>query len=191
PSLGTPRVGDLAALEDDMVDRALGEAAAHGESGVAGADDDRRCRSNGTAPDAADPARSVDLDRDVRRIGDDVVDRGTLLRLRHQGLDLVTTRVGVDLVGDLDAAEPVAHVAVDTEDALKVHRSLDGRRDRSQLNLAMLRDGSNARGETASQRDEHELHGGCPVVLRGENLWMVRVETECRLVLLLVSQAEK
>jgi hypothetical protein len=35
-------VSHLTALEHDMVDRALGEAAAHGETGVAGADDDCR-----------------------------------------------------------------------------------------------------------------------------------------------------
>ena len=42
PALGPPRVGDLAALEHHVVDRALGEAAAHRQPGVAGADDDGR-----------------------------------------------------------------------------------------------------------------------------------------------------
>ncbi len=41
PALGLPRVRHLAALEDHVVDRALGEAAAHGEAGVPGADDER------------------------------------------------------------------------------------------------------------------------------------------------------
>ncbi len=40
PALGAPGVRDLAALQDHMVDRALGEAAAHGQAGVPGADDD-------------------------------------------------------------------------------------------------------------------------------------------------------
>ena len=40
PALGAPGVGDLAALEDDMVDRALGEPPAHGQPGLARADDD-------------------------------------------------------------------------------------------------------------------------------------------------------
>ena len=34
PALGLPRVSHLAALEDDVVDRALGEAAAHRQAGV-------------------------------------------------------------------------------------------------------------------------------------------------------------
>src|SRR5215470_8965716 len=69
----------------------------------------------------------VHLDRDVRRVGDDVKDRRTLLRLGDQGLDLVLGGVGIDVVGDLDAAEAVADVAVDAEDALQVHGAFDGR----------------------------------------------------------------
>ena len=37
-------------------------------------------------------------------------------------------RVGVDVVGHLDAVEAVAHVAVDAEDALDVHPALERRR---------------------------------------------------------------
>src|SRR5690606_10064267 len=40
PPLSSPGVRDLAALEHDVVDRALGEAAAHREARVTGADDD-------------------------------------------------------------------------------------------------------------------------------------------------------
>jgi hypothetical protein len=40
PTLTPPRVRHLAALEDDVVDRAFGEAPACRESGVAGANDD-------------------------------------------------------------------------------------------------------------------------------------------------------
>src|SRR5262249_34561564 len=40
PALGPPGVRHLTALEDHVVDRALGEAAAHGEAGVARADDE-------------------------------------------------------------------------------------------------------------------------------------------------------
>src|SRR5262245_16407198 len=76
--------------------------------------------------------------RDVGRIGDDVVHRGALLRLRHQSLDVLALGVGVDVVGDLDAAETVAHIAVDAEDALDVHVALDRRRHRAQLDIAML-----------------------------------------------------
>src|SRR6478672_4779779 len=55
------------------------------------------------------------LDRDVGRVGDDVVDRGALLRLGHDRLDVGGRRVGVDLVRHLDAIEAVAHVLVDAE----------------------------------------------------------------------------
>jgi hypothetical protein len=40
PALGAPRVGDLAALDDDMVDRALRQRVAHRQPAVAAADDD-------------------------------------------------------------------------------------------------------------------------------------------------------
>ena len=69
-------------------------------------------------------------DRDIRRIGDDVVDCGALLRLRHERLDILALRIGVDLVAHLDAAEAVADLAVDAEDALEVHVAFDRRRDR-------------------------------------------------------------
>jgi hypothetical protein len=42
PALGPPRVRHLTALQDDMVDGALGEAAAHGQAGVPGTDDNGR-----------------------------------------------------------------------------------------------------------------------------------------------------
>src|SRR5207302_7886191 len=41
-ALGAPRVRHRTALEDDVVDRAFGKAAAHGQAGVPGADDDCR-----------------------------------------------------------------------------------------------------------------------------------------------------
>ena len=50
PALGAPRVGHRAALEDDMVDGALGQAAAHGEPRLAGADDDGGDLANWTGP---------------------------------------------------------------------------------------------------------------------------------------------
>ena len=43
PALRLPRVRDVAALEHDVVDRSCGELPAHRQTGVAGADDDRRC----------------------------------------------------------------------------------------------------------------------------------------------------
>ena len=56
PSLASPRVGDLVSFEDDVVDRTLREAAAHGEPAVPGPDDDR-C---GVAPNRP-PVRAVAL----------------------------------------------------------------------------------------------------------------------------------
>src|SRR5215475_12684953 len=81
--------------------------------------------------DTAAPARlagtgSVDLDGDVRRVGDDVVDGGALLRLRDQRLDLLGGGVGVDLVADGDAAESVANIRVGTEDPVQVHLGAEG-----------------------------------------------------------------
>src|SRR5581483_9399486 len=89
-------------------------------------------------------SRSVDDDRHIRRIGDDVVNRRALLRLRNEGFNLVFLGVGVDLVAHLDAAEAVADVAVDAEDALDIHVAFDGRGDRAQLDIAVLRDGGDA-----------------------------------------------
>src|SRR5262249_21204884 len=74
-------------------------------------------------------SRLSDFDGDVGRVGDDVVDRGALLRLRDERLDVGLGRVGVDVEGDLDVVVPVAHVAVDAEDALDVHRSFELRFD--------------------------------------------------------------
>ena len=47
--------------------------------------------------------------------------------------------------------EAVADVAVDAEDALDVHVALERRRDRAQLDLAVLGDGGDAGGEAAGQ----------------------------------------
>src|SRR6185436_3571669 len=55
------------------------------------------------------------LDRHVGRVGDDVVDRGALLRLCDDRLDVLGRGVGVDLVGHLDAVEAVAHVLIHAE----------------------------------------------------------------------------
>ncbi len=50
PALGLPGVGDFAALEHDMIDGALGQAPAHRQARMAGADYDRRDLLNETAP---------------------------------------------------------------------------------------------------------------------------------------------
>ena len=58
PALGLPGVRDLAALEDDVVDAAVGEDAADGEAGVPGPDDDD-----------AGPARRAQLTVTVTFVG--------------------------------------------------------------------------------------------------------------------------
>ena len=50
PALAAPGVGHLAALEHDVIDRALAEAAARRQPGVPGADDDGRDAFDGAAP---------------------------------------------------------------------------------------------------------------------------------------------
>src|SRR5262249_45022950 len=97
--------------------------------------------------------------------------------------------VGVDLEIHLDVVEAVAHVAVDAEDALDVHRPLERRLDRAQLDLAQLRDRRHAGGQAAGQAGEHHLHRRRPLVLGGEDLGVVGVEGELGLVALLLAQA--
>src|ERR1700676_4698152 len=102
------------------------------------------------SPHGATPARgagSIHHDGDIRRIGHDVIDRRPLLRLRNQRFDIFAFRVGIDLVSHLDAAEAVADIAVDAEDALQIHVPLDGRPDRAQLNVTVL----GYRGDTGGQ----------------------------------------
>src|SRR5271154_4538481 len=63
---------------------------------------------------------SIHYDRDIRRVGHDVIDCRPLLRLGEESLDIFAFCIGVDLVG-LDATEPIAHVIVYAENALDVH----------------------------------------------------------------------
>src|SRR4051794_40670091 len=64
---------------------------------------------------------SIHYDRDIRRIGHDVIDCRSLLRLRDESLDVFALCIGVNVVGYLDSAEAIAHVVVYAENALKVH----------------------------------------------------------------------
>src|SRR5262245_64784082 len=129
---------------------------------------------------------SVDRDVDVRRVRDDVEHGRALLRLGDQRLDLLRGRVGVDVVVHLDLAESVPDLRVGAEDAVDVHVSLDGRVDRAELDLALLRDRGDARRQAASERREGELDRGGAVVLGGELERVVGLEGEGRPVLLLV-----
>src|SRR4051812_49887173 len=70
-------------------------------------------------------ARSVDRDADVRRVRDDVEDRGALLGLRHERLDVLRGGVGVDVEVDADVVEAVTHLGIAAQDAEDVHVALD------------------------------------------------------------------
>ena len=94
---------------------------------------------------------SIHYDRDIRRVGHDVIDCRSLLRLRNESLDVFAFCIGVDLVGHLDAAEAIAHVVVYTENALEVHISFQGRGDRAQLNVAVLGNRGDTCGQTTCQ----------------------------------------
>ena len=101
-----------------MVDRTLRQAAAHGETRMPGADDHRVHGVNcGLSFGRVCRMKrlSIHHDRDIGWIGDDVVDRRPLLRLRHQCLDIFALGVGVDIVLHRDAAKAIADVAVDAE----------------------------------------------------------------------------
>ena len=105
-----------------MVDRARGEAVAHGQAGVARADDD-----GGVRMTALGFAAEAYFTSTVTLVGL-VMMSYTAERFCDWATmrpDLVGRRVGVDVVGHLDAVEAVAHVAVDAEDALDVHPALD------------------------------------------------------------------
>jgi hypothetical protein len=55
---------------------------------------------------------SIYYDRDIRRVGQHVIDCRSLLRLRNESFNVFAFRIGVDLEGNLDAAEAIAHVVV-------------------------------------------------------------------------------
>src|SRR5262249_52458707 len=87
--------------------------------------------------------------------------------------------------------EAVTHVAVDAQDALDVHRSLDGGRDGAELDLSMLRHGCNAGREAGAEANQHIFDRCCAEILRSKHFGMVGIETELRLALLILSESEK
>src|ERR1700722_1860751 len=64
---------------------------------------------------------SIHYDRDIRRVGHDVIDCRSLLRLCDESFDVFAFCISVDLVSHLDAAEAIAHVVVDAQNASEVH----------------------------------------------------------------------
>src|SRR4051794_31357002 len=127
-------------------------------------------------------ARSVDRDADVRRVRDDVEDRGALLGLRHERLDVLRGGVGVDVEVDADVVEAVAHLGIAAQDAEDVHVALDAGLHRLELDVAVLRDGGHAGGQAGRQPDEDVLDRGRAVVLGGEHLGVIGGVAEARLV---------
>ena len=67
------------------------------------------------------------LDRNIRRVGNDVEYGRTLLRLGDKRLDISPRSVGVYIVAYLDTVETITYIAVDTEDALNIHAAFQGR----------------------------------------------------------------
>ena len=94
---------------------------------------------------------SIHYDCDIRRIGHDVIDCRSLLRLCDESFDIFAFCIGVDLVRHLDTAEAIAHVVVYAEDALDIHVPFEGRSNRTQLNVAVLGNRSDTRGQTTCQ----------------------------------------
>jgi hypothetical protein len=81
PALPPPRVGQLTALEHDMVKRRLSQEVAGGEPCVPAADDDNS--------DALDGSALVDRYRNLGRVGECVEHGRALLRLGDEALDLL------------------------------------------------------------------------------------------------------
>src|SRR5262249_32130231 len=88
---------------------------------------------------------SVDGDEDARRVGDNVEYRRPFLRWGDQRLDIVLARIGANVEMNADDAETIAHVAVDAENALKVHVGFERCLHRMELDAAPLGNCGNAR----------------------------------------------
>src|SRR6516165_4271688 len=136
-----------------VVDRAGGQMPAHGQSGLAGADDDGGREPHDTRS-LIQPPPSVDGDEDVRRVGDDVEYGRPFLRLGDQRLDVVLAGIGANVEMNTNGAEAIAHFIVHAEDALNVHVRLKRGLDRIELYAPPLRDRGNSRREAARKTRE-------------------------------------
>src|SRR6516225_4777838 len=145
---------------------------AHGQSGLAGTDDDGGREPHDTRS-LIQPPSSVDGDEDVRRVGDDVEYGRPLLRLGYQRLDVVLARIGANVEMNADGTEAIAHLVVDTEDALNVHIGLERRLDGVELDAAPLGDRGDARGEAARKTGQDEFDRSRGVVLGRKDFWMI------------------
>ena len=134
---------------------------------------------------------SIHYDRDVRRVGHDVIDCRSLLRLRDESFDIFAFRVGVNLVGHFDAAEAIAHVVVYAENALHVHVPFQGRGDRAQLNVAVLGNRGDTGGQATCQANQDVLDRRSTLVLGCKKFRVVSIEGKSFLVMLFLPQAVK
>src|SRR5215510_6656080 len=162
---------------------------AHGQSGLAGTDDDGGREPHDTRSLIRPP--SVDGNEDVRRVGDDVEYGRPFLRLGDQRLDVVLARIGANVEMNADSAEAIAHVVVDAEDALNVHVGLERGLDRMELYAASLGDRSNARRKAARKTGEDEFDGGRSIVLGCKDLRVVCLDREGLVARLLSSEPEE
>src|SRR6185369_16196884 len=144
-----------------------------------------------TASDTAVSPRGVDRYGYVRRIGQHVVHGRSLLRLRHQRLDFLRRRVGIDVERHLDVVKAVSDFAIHPENALNVHCSLEIGLDRPQLDSSILRDSGDTGRQATRQSDEDELDRRHTMILGCEDLRMIGVEREFGLVLLLLAETVK
>ena len=127
---------------------------------------------------------SIHYDRDICRVSHDVIDCRSLLRLRDESFDVFAFCIGVDLVGHLDAAEAIADLVVYAENALDVHVPFYGRRDRAQLNVAVLGNRGDTCRQTTRQPNQDVVDWRGTFVLGGENFRVVGIEGKRLLVTL-------
>ena len=137
------------------------------------------------------PSLLLDLHRDVRRVRQDVVHGGTLLRLRYECFDVFRRGIRVDIERDANVLEAVADVRVGPEDAENVHLAFELRFDRLELDVPVLGHRGNAGGQAACETNQHVLDRRCAVVFGCEHFRVVGVEGELRLVILLATKAAK
>src|SRR4029453_6853097 len=121
---------------------------------------------------------SVDADEDVRRIGDDVEYGRSLLRLGYQCLDVVLICISAYIEMNPDTAKAIAHLVVDTENALNIHVRLERRLYRAELYAAPLSNGGNACREAAGKTGEYKFYRSRRIIFRCEELRMVRLDSE-------------
>ena len=87
--------------------------------------------------------------------------------------------------------EAVADVVIDAEDALDIHVAFERRRDRLQLDVAILRDRGDA-GRQAAREADQDIFDRCGAQILGrEALGVIGIERKRLLAPLLLAQAEE